>query len=247
MRTINGKNLDVVFKELQADFPSKDIRRHISTKKLYIPVEKMKERLDTVLGAENWEFVPLSKPELWKLGPDMYESCVLSGKLVFYDDNRVPIVRSAAGGADIIYPKGESRPTSVANAVDSAHQDVFKRCCKRFEIGKVNQNSNRTSGSEDKKRQETVPESEYMEVTVLGVFQALSRGGAKVKVRYKEESLDLLIWADRWEELKHLYKGNFEIGKKINNFRFEGKIGVYNGRKRIEFCQLPPADRKCAG
>lgn len=247
MRTINGKNVAVIFKELQADFPSRDIRRHVSTKKLYVPVEKIKERLDTVLGVDNWEFVLLSKPELWKLGPDMYESCVLSGKLVIYDDNRVPIVRSAAGGADIIYPKGESRPTSVANAVDSAHQDVFKRCCKRFEIGKINQNPNGTAGLEDKKRQETVQESEYMEVTVLGVFQALSRGGAKVKVQYKEETLDLLIWAEPWEELKRSYKGNFEIGKKINKLRFVGKIGVYNGRKRIEFCELPPVDRKCAG
>lgn len=243
MRTINGKKLEDVFKELQAEFPARDIRRHNATQKLYITASKMKERLDTVLGDWNWDFIPTSEPQLWKLGPDAYESCVLSGKLIIYDDDRVPIVRGAVGGADLIYPKGERRPTSVANAVDSAHQDVFKRCCRRFGIGKVNQNSNTGSDNEGRFQPETV----CMDVTVLGVFQALSRGGARVKVLYREEPLDLLIWAQQWEELSRMYPGTFQIGHKINSIRFQGKTGSYKGKKRIEFCQLAPADRKIAG
>lgn len=245
MRTINGKKLDDVFKELRTEFPSRAIRRHKSTQKLYIPVGYLRERLDTVLGVDNWEFVSMSKPELWKLGPNSYETCVLSGKLIFYDDDRVPIVRSAAGGADIIYPKGETRPTSVANAVDTAHQDVFKRCCRRFGIGNLIQNANQSADEEDEERD--VPELMYMEVAVLGAFQALSRGGAKVQVQYMGESLDLLIWAKQWEELNRSYRGTFTIGNKINHLKFLGKMGTYKGKKRIEFCRLAPAENRSAG
>lgn len=244
MRTINGKKLDDVFRELQADFPKRDIKKHKSTQKWYVPVEKIKERLDAVLGVDNWCFVPTSSPELWKLGPESYESCVMTGKLVFYDDDRVPIERCAGGGSDIIYPKGEKRPTSVANAVDTAYQDVFKRCCRRFGIAKLNQNNGQNTESGE---METTSEPIQMEVTVLGVFQALSRGGAKVQVQYQEENLSLMIWATQWEELKRTFGGTFQIGKKINCIKFWGKMGVYQGKKRIEFCQLARMDRKCAG
>lgn len=245
MRTINGKNLDDILKELQADFPRKDIRTHGATQKLYIPVEKIKERLDTVLGIGNWDFVPISKPELWKLGPDSYESCVLTGKLVLYDDNRVPIERSAGGGADIIYPKGDTRPTSVANAVDSAVQDVFKRCARRFGIAKPDQGLG--TGTEGAGKKHDKPEPVLMEVTVLGTFQALTRGGARLSVRYQEESLTLMIWANQWKELQQSYGSIFQIGKKLNAIKFYGTIGSYQGRKQLEFSKLAPTERKCVG
>lgn len=242
MRTINGESLADIFMKLQADFPKKDIRRHKYTRKLYIPVDTIKNRLDTVLGIENWEFVPTSKPELWKLGLDSYEACVLSGKLIFYDDDRLPIERCAGGGADIIYPKGDNRPTSVANAVDSAYQDVFKRCAKRFGIAKLYQGDDQNSETSGERQTQTAI---LMEVTVLDVFRALSRGGAQVQVRYQEESLRLVIWDRQWKELQNLYSNIFQIGKKLNSIKFMGKVGSYQGKKRLEFCQLAPAERKC--
>ena len=83
----------------------------------------------------NWNFFT-DPPQICRFGIENHESCVVSGRLVLYDDNRIPIVRSTCGATDIIYPRDSDRPTSVANALDSAVQDVFKRCAKRFGIAR---------------------------------------------------------------------------------------------------------------
>lgn len=238
MRTINGQSVADVFKLLQADFPRQDIRRHKYTRRLYIPVDIIKNRLDSVVGIGNWEFVATSKPELWKLGSNSYESCVLSGKLVIYDDDRLPIERCAGGGADIIYPKDDDRPKSIANSVDSAYQDVFKRCAKRFGIAKLDQ-----EGGQDSEAPPVDPNPVLMEVAVLDVFRALGRGGAKVKVRYQEESLELMIWSRQWNELQKTYSDTFQVGIKLNSIKFMGKACLYRGKKQLEFCRLAPVSK----
>ena len=40
-RTVNGISIQEVWKMLQAEFPEADIRRHPTTNKRYIPVEKI--------------------------------------------------------------------------------------------------------------------------------------------------------------------------------------------------------------
>lgn len=103
-RTMNGIPIREVWKMLAAEFPPQDIQRHPSTHKEYVPVEKIEERLNAVVGMENWNFYT-DQPQICRLGSDDYESCVVSGRLVLYDDDRVPIVRSTCGASDVIYPK----------------------------------------------------------------------------------------------------------------------------------------------
>ena len=55
-RTMNGIPIREVWKMLAAEVPPQDIQRHPSTHKEYVPVEKIAERLNAVVGMENWNF-----------------------------------------------------------------------------------------------------------------------------------------------------------------------------------------------
>lgn len=114
-RTMNGIPLNEIWEQLGAEFPQEDIRKHPTTKMDYVSVEKVEERLNNVVGMGNWNFFT-DPPQICRFGIENHESCVVSGRLVLYDDNRIPIVRSTCGAADIIYPRDSDRPTSVANA-----------------------------------------------------------------------------------------------------------------------------------
>lgn len=195
-RTMNGIPLNEIWEKLRAEFPQEDIKRHPTTNMEYVSVEKIEERLNQVVGMDNWNFFT-DPPQICRFGKDNHESCVVSGRLVLYDDNRVPVVRSTCGASDIVYPKGSNRPTSVANALDSAVQDVFKRCAKRFGIAKKEKNTIHGNSSKEQNRKEKL-----MKVTFLEAFRALPKGGAKSKVTYGEKTLEMVIWSKEWEMLQ---------------------------------------------
>lgn len=230
-RTMNGMPLNEIWERLSAEFPQEDIKRHPSTDMEYVSVEKIEERLNQVVGMGNWDFFT-DPPRICRFGKDSHESCVVSGRLVLYDDNRVPVVRSTCGASDIIYPTGSSRPTSVANAVDSAVQDVFKRCAKRFGIAKKEKNA--AHGSSGRRQEEKL-----MKVTFLEAFRALPKGGAKSKVIYGEKTLEMVIWSKEWETLKKKYGGRFSIGGRLNEITFYGAEKEYRGTLQLEFIRLP--------
>lgn len=240
-RTINGISIREVWKRLQAEFSPEDIRTHPSTRMEYVTVEKIEERLNSVVGMENWNFFT-DRPQLCRFGKEGYESCVVSGKLVLYDDERIPIIRSTCGASDVIYPKDSDRPTSVANAFDSAVQDVFKRCAKRFGIARKEKNAGHEEGGRRQERQEVL-----MKVIVLEPFQALPRGGAKAKVAYGERSLELVIWSKQWETLRKQYGARFQIGQKLNEITFFGQEKEYRGTAQLEFIRLPDGSGKGKG
>lgn len=229
-RTVNGMPIREVWAKLQAEFPSDAIKRHPSTEMAYIPVEKIEERLNNVVGMENWDFELIAPVQVCSFGTNGFESCIASGKLSIYDDERIPIVRSTGGAADIIYPKDSSRPTSVANAVDSAVQDVFKRCAKRFGIGMKGKASTRSrqSGRES-------PKEVVMKVTIMEPFKALPKGGAKAKVCFNGETLELCIWKRQWDDLQKAYGEKFQIGHKLNEMTFRGIRKEYKGSMQLEF------------
>ena len=231
-RTVNGMPIREVWEMLQAEFPSDVIKRHPATNQDYIPVEKIEERLNSVVGMENWDFELIAPVQVCRFGADGFESCIASGRLSIYDDERVPIVRSTGGAADIIYPSHSTRPTSVANAVDSAVQDVFKRCAKRFGIGMKGKASrqSRQTGRESPK-----DEVKVMKVTVMEPFKALPRGGAKVKVCCDGETLELFIWKEQWDDLRKAYGEKFQIGRKLNEMTFRGIRKEYHGNVQLEF------------
>lgn len=232
-RTMNGIPIQEVWRRLQKEFPSTAVKRHPATREEYIPVNKIEERLNEVLGMENWSFVT-DRPQICVFGADNHESCVVSGKLILYDDDRIPIIRSTCGGSDIIYPKESTRPTSVANTVDSAVRDVFKRCAKRFGIGWIKRpssNGENDSGNTQREKQ--------MKVLVLEPFKALPRGGAKVTVSYEGKTMELVFWSVQWEKLRQEYGERFQIGSKINEITCFGVEKQYRGVPQIEFVRLP--------
>lgn len=232
-KTVNGVPIQEVWKRLQAEFPASDIRQHPATNREYVPVEKIEERLNEVVGMENWSFI-VDKPQICAFGSSGHESCIVSGRLILYDDEHIPIVRSTGGASDIIYPKESDRPTSVANAVDSAVQDVFKRCAKRFGIARMEKRAN----SQCMGRREGVQEK-LMKVLVLEPFKALPRGGAKVTVSHENQTFELVFWSNQWKKLQETYGNRFQIGEKINEISFYGLKKEYRGVSQIEFIRLP--------
>lgn len=237
-RTVNGMPIREVWAKLQAEFPSDAIKKHPTTEMEYIPVEKIEERLNSVVGMENWDFELIAPVQVCRFGTEGFESCVASGKLSIYDDERIPIVRSTGGAADIIYPKNSMRPTSVANAVDSAVQDVFKRCAKRFGIGMKGKASARPRQTSKESPKEAV-----MKVMIMEPFKALPKGGAKAKVCFDGETLELFIWKKQWDDLQKAYSDKFQIGRKLNEMTFRGIRKEYNGNMQLEFVSF---DRKGA-
>lgn len=57
-RTMNGMPIQEVWKKLRAEFPPEDVKCHPSTHMEYVSVEKIEERLNAVVGMENWNFFP---------------------------------------------------------------------------------------------------------------------------------------------------------------------------------------------
>lgn len=237
-RTINGMPIREVWKKLRAEFPPSAVKRHPSTRKEYIPVNQIEDRLNEVVGTENWSFVT-DRPQICVFGTSGHECCVVSGRLILYDDDRIPIIRSTCGGSDIIYPNEATRPTSVANAVDSAVQDVFKRCAKRFGIGW----KKKTASAQDGKSGGCTQQEKKMKVLVLEPFKALPRGGAKARVSYEEKTMELVFWAAQWEKLHQEYGERFQVGSKINEITFFGVEKLYRGVPQLEFVRLPGAGK----
>jgi len=229
-RTVNGMPIREVWEKLQAEFPADAVKKHPSTGMAYIPVEKIEERLNTVVGMGNWDFELIAPVHVCSFGADGFESCVASGKLSIYDDDRVPIVRSTGGAADVIYPKESTRPTSVANSVNSAVQDVFKRCAKRFGIGMKGKASTRSRQFNQESQKEV-----FVKVTVMEPFKALPKGGVKAKVCCDGETLEIFIWKKQWDDLQKAYGEKFQIGQKLNEMTFRGIRKEYRGSMQLEF------------
>lgn len=237
-RTMNKIPMKGIWEKLRAPFPPGEIKRHPSTGRAYIPVESIEKRLNETVGMGNWDFL-VDPPQICRFGEGGRESCIVSGRLILYDDRRIPVVRSTCGAADLIYPKDGKYPTSVANAVDSAVQDVFKRCAKRFGIARL--------GEKESPRQRARPQEKVMKVTVLEPFQALPKGGAKARVSYSGHTYELVFWQKQWEMLQKRYAGRFQVGKKLNEMTFVGAIKEYLGEMQMEFLRFPDAGGQKAG
>lgn len=239
-RTMNKIPMKEIWEKLRAPFPQGEIKKHPATGRAYIPVESIEKRLNETVGMGNWDFL-VDPPQVCRFGESGRESCIVSGRLILYDDKRIPIVRSTCGAADLIYPKDGTNPTSVANAVDSAVQDVFKRCAKRFGIARLERKEKESSG------QKTQPQEKVMKVTILEPFHALPKGGAKVRVSYSGQTYELVFWQKTWEMLQKRFADRFQIGKKLNEMTFVGVLKEYRGEMQMEFLRFPDAGGQKAG
>lgn len=228
-RTLNGMPIQDVWKQLGAKFPDGDTECHLEARQEHILAEKIEKRLNSVAGMENWSFIA-GEPQICRSGKSSHECCVVSGRLILYDDDRVPIVRSACGASNIV-KREEVDGHDVADAVDSAVRSAFRNCAECFGIAKgvnISGGSGRTESGEEK----------LLKALVLEPFKALPKGGVKAKVSIAERIYELVIWDREWKELHEKYAKQFSVGAKINEINFFGVERDYKGQVQIEFVRL---------
>lgn len=197
MRTINGLDIKEILIKLAEKFPIEVWEKHKGTNFHYLPVSEIQQRLDTVVGIENYNFM-VTEPQLWSNNGK--ESCVIKGSLTIYDDDGRGIIKESPGAAFIIIEKTSQSPTSISNVVESAAQDAFKRCAKKFGI---------KGEWKEKERDEQKEGEMFVKLVIKTAFQALPKGGAKVDTEIGE----LVIWKKQWEMLQQYEQ--FRFGKQI--------------------------------
>lgn len=143
-RTINGKDMNTIIKELQEDFPNEAIEKREYDGIYYIGVDAYRERLNNVVGIDHYnelyEEVKLVKAQ------DSYATKTKCRIEFLDDDYNIIMVKESTGGSNIAFPKIDSTNTddkgnaikvpgtttnSLPNDFDSACQDAFKRICKK--------------------------------------------------------------------------------------------------------------------
>lgn len=128
---INGKPIDQIEDELREEFPESDFEKE-KTKFEYLPVEKLEERLDKVIGKFNYDRL-VSDRAVLEAGNT--RTVTVKMTLVFYDDERkIFIKKSAYGGADLQL-NANGNAVSIKQAVAAAESDAFKHCCQTLGIG----------------------------------------------------------------------------------------------------------------
>ena len=157
-RTINGKPVSEVFKELEKDISEDVIEKRNFDGMEYISVDVFKDRLDEVIGVDHYT-EEYSECKIVTLKDTIAVSTM--GKLTILDDDYIPFKTVCApGGASVIFPyidkkdengniiyiekKGKQVPEKIpgrntdalANNQMSACQDAFKRMCKKLNIAK---------------------------------------------------------------------------------------------------------------
>lgn len=157
-RTINGKPVSEVFKELEKDISEDVIEKRNFDGMEYISVDVFKDRLDEVIGVDHYT-EEYSECKIVTLKDTIAVSTM--GKLTILDDDYIPFKTVCApGGASIIFPyidkkdengniiyiekNGKQVPEKIpgrntdalANNQMSACQDAFKRMCKKLNIAK---------------------------------------------------------------------------------------------------------------
>lgn len=157
-RTINGKPVSEVFKELEKDISEDVIEKRNFDGMEYISVDVFKDRLDEVIGVDHYT-EEYSECKIVTLKDTIAVSTM--GKLTILDDDYIPFKTVCApGGASVIFPyidkkdengniiytekNGKQVPEKIpgrntdalANNQMSACQDAFKRMCKKLNIAK---------------------------------------------------------------------------------------------------------------
>lgn len=143
-RTINGKPLESIIQELQADFPPEAIEKRDYDGIYYIGVDAYRERLNTVIGIAHYNEL-YDEVEVVK-AQDSYATKTKCRLEILDDEFNIVIVKESAGGSNIAFPKvdgpdkdKDGKPikvpgtttNSLPNDFDSACQDAFKRICKK--------------------------------------------------------------------------------------------------------------------
>lgn len=138
--TIKGMPFSAIIEKLQENFPSNIIKYRDYDGTPYISVDKLRERLDMVIGKEHYNEI-YSDINVTTVKETFAVTCKC--RIEFLDDDfNICLIKESTGGSTIQFPKNENGEaglftTSIPNDYDVACQDAFKRICKKLGIGKL--------------------------------------------------------------------------------------------------------------
>ena len=247
-KTINGKTLDVILKELQKPFPAKyqekGYKNYISVNSQYYI-----NRLDDVLGMFNYNIKTLETNYTTDV---IFKTVEIS---IFYDDGTLAKVVTGDGGASFIYPKDSSKPTTKPinpeNTNDSATSDAIKRACKKLRIGldlfyQNRKISNKPNASEELEElykkygngrtsqpQNTIETFKLIFKTPL--IQGSRNSYNATVVDAENNEYTLIIWSNKVNELKSrgIFEDLLKASQLRQKFTVNGTLQIY-GPKREE-------------
>lgn len=247
-KTINGKTLDVIQKELQKPFDSK---YHEVGYKNYVSVNSQCyiNRLDEVLGMFNYN---IRTVETKYTQNTIFKTVEIS---IYYDDGTLAKTVTGDGGASFIFPKDADKttatPLSPENTNDSANSDAIKRACKKLRMGLelfyMNRKiSNKPNADEElqniyeKYGKGRNPEPDNSINAFKLVFKTPLTQGSRNSysasvVDINGNNYTLIIWSNKVNELRN--RGYFDKIMEISQMReriaIKGTLQVY-GAKREE-------------
>jgi len=242
-RTINGKSFDEIIKELSAPFDVSDFQKNIFDF-FYLPVEKYQQRLDEVVGILNYDFVT-TKPQTCIIGTVPHIS--LCGTITLRDDDGNPVCsKSACGGAPVILKSKDNEAAAYKNDLETATQDVFKRCCKKLGIAEAQLKSLRQKNDEIDPEQ---PVSLYL-VRLREAFSSLKNRNnygysAIVDIKGEKEPRRLVLFKSAIEQIERFVP----IGDFIKNYGPNSELYLYgrlitfnkkNGDKELQLIMERP-------
>lgn len=225
MKTVNGKELSDVMKELRAQLP----KEAFSEKNGYptLKHEAVVKRLEEVVSF-NYRFklklcdVVVVKGQV---------NVVTEGELMLlYDDDSVAFSTSGTGACRVIISNETKEPINLANDRESAVHDCFKRCSKSLGIGveQLRQMRKNRKGKSD-------AESVAVDAEVVNKFSWRGTGIAAT-VRINNEECDLVIWKDRHKLLEEHCGTVAEFMKQCRRgaiLHCIGTFGDYKGAKQF--------------
>lgn len=220
-RTINGKSLSQVERELAEPFDEKDRKNRFDTGYAYYKKEAYLERLNSVVGSLRYS-VEFPKVDVAQVNAEWEISaqCIIT----IYDDNGdIVCKKSMVGGKSIVFPKltdssgkdltdstGQKlysgRPAEYANQLNAAATDAFKRTCLLgFGIGAELAELNGQNGQKPQREARNIVSSKLV---ILSPF--VDRKNSKQAVIARQATcvdeagvqVTLIIWNKKIEELK---------------------------------------------
>lgn len=199
-RTINGKSISQVMTELTAPFPELKYNNYGYP---YLEYETYKERMDTVVGVLNYDFIQHEK-SFTKVGEKYHISVI--GTLTIRDDaGNTVVTKGAIGGTDIILFSGTKEAVKISLDEKTAYDDAFKSCCRMLGVAdKQIREARRKIESNATELQQGGPVEVYR-VQVTGAFKSV-RGGYKAPAVIVEtgESIMLVFWKNAVEDVEKL-------------------------------------------
>jgi len=251
-RTINGKKIEDVLKELSAPFDQKFFEYNLYGYP-YLPVEVLKKRLDDTVGILNYD-VTVSTPEVVVVGTR--PQVILKTAITLRDDNgNVVVTKESPGGSAIILVNETGEAVSVKNDEENAAHDAFKRCCKLFGMGTKQlkeMRSSKKSGNATEKEGATSAPTELYRVIIKEKFKTLGNKknayAAMVTIE-KDGDYKLVIWSDAVKKIEETLpmEDFLRIGVPGKSFCLYGKKQVFTGNNGKSENQLVMTAPYCGG